>query len=149
MTLAFSLVEIVLAVGIISFALVGILGMFPIALDAATRSREETQAAFIARSIYSDLAGYPSYLSPDENTVISLADPPPPITRIYDESGIVTTSSDSSGMSTFAVAIELSANDPSPGLTRIDIEVATPGDAPASGPGRRTYSFVSVLRQRN
>ena len=75
MTLAFSLVEIVLAVGIISFALVGILGMFPVALDAATRSREETQAAFIARSIYSDLAGYPSYLSPDEDSVISLACP--------------------------------------------------------------------------
>jgi len=52
---AFSLIEIVLALGIISFALVGILGLFPVAIDAATNSQRETQAALIARSIFGDL----------------------------------------------------------------------------------------------
>ncbi len=52
---AFSLVEIVLAIAIISFALVAIIGLFPVALDSATSSQRETQAALIARTIYTDL----------------------------------------------------------------------------------------------
>ncbi len=52
---AFSLIEIVLALAIISFALVAILGLFPVAIQAATSSQQETHAALIARSIYSDL----------------------------------------------------------------------------------------------
>jgi type II secretory pathway pseudopilin PulG len=52
---AFSLIEIVLAVAIISFALVAILGLFPVALQNATDSQRTTQAALIARTIFSDL----------------------------------------------------------------------------------------------
>lgn len=49
---AFSLVEIILALGVISFAIVAILGMFPVAVQAATESQEETQAALIARGLF-------------------------------------------------------------------------------------------------
>jgi type II secretory pathway pseudopilin PulG len=52
---AFSLIEIVLAIGIVSFALIGILALFPVALNSAAESQRETQAAFIARAIFSDL----------------------------------------------------------------------------------------------
>lgn len=51
----FSLIEIILAIGIISFALVGILGLFPVAVNAATNSQRETQAALIARTIFDQL----------------------------------------------------------------------------------------------
>lgn len=51
----FSLVEVVLALGIVSFSLVGILSMFPVALDTATDSKNETRVTFIAQSIFSDL----------------------------------------------------------------------------------------------
>lgn len=52
---AFSLVEIILALGVISFALVGIMGLFPVALKSATSSQRETQMGVIARSIFTDL----------------------------------------------------------------------------------------------
>ncbi len=53
---AFSLVEIILALGVISFAIVAILGMFPVAVRAATESQEETQAALIARGLFEQIA---------------------------------------------------------------------------------------------
>lgn len=51
----FSLIEIVLTIGVISFALVAILGLLPAAVDSATNSQRETHAALIARTIYTDL----------------------------------------------------------------------------------------------
>lgn len=54
-TAAFTLIEIVLAIGIMSFALVGILGLFPVALETARDSKSETQVALLARQIESDL----------------------------------------------------------------------------------------------
>lgn len=52
---AFSLIEVVLAVGVISFALVAIIGLFPVAMQSALDSQRETQVAFIARSLFSEL----------------------------------------------------------------------------------------------
>jgi type II secretory pathway pseudopilin PulG len=52
---AFSLIEIVLALGIIAFALIGILGLFPVAVKAAAESQQQTQATLIARSIFDQL----------------------------------------------------------------------------------------------
>jgi len=51
----FTLIEIVLAIGILSFALVGILGLFPVALETARESKEETMMAQIAQSIEADI----------------------------------------------------------------------------------------------
>jgi uncharacterized protein (TIGR02598 family) len=55
----FSLIEIILAVAVIAFALTAILGLFPVAVGAATDSQRETQAALIARSILDQLAARP------------------------------------------------------------------------------------------
>jgi len=51
----FTLVEIVLAIGITGFALVAILGMFPVALKAAELSKRETRATLIAQNVMADL----------------------------------------------------------------------------------------------
>lgn len=51
----FTLIEIVLAIGILAFALVGILGLFPVALETARESKEETIMAQIAQSIEADI----------------------------------------------------------------------------------------------
>jgi prepilin-type N-terminal cleavage/methylation domain-containing protein len=56
----FSLIEIILAVAVIAFALTAILGLFPVAVGAATDSQRETQAALIARSILDQLAPLPA-----------------------------------------------------------------------------------------
>jgi uncharacterized protein (TIGR02598 family) len=52
---AFSLVEVTLALGVISFALVGIMAMFPVAMKTANDSNFETRALFIAQGILADL----------------------------------------------------------------------------------------------
>lgn len=51
----FTLIEIALAISILSFALVGILGLFPVALETTRESKEETLMAQIAQSIEADI----------------------------------------------------------------------------------------------
>lgn len=53
---AFSLVEVVLALGVISFAIVAILGVFPVALQTGHSSQNETRVAQIAQSVISTLS---------------------------------------------------------------------------------------------
>lgn len=48
---AFSLVEVVLALGVVSFAIVAILGLIPMGLQTSHSSQDETRAAHIAQSI--------------------------------------------------------------------------------------------------
>lgn len=52
---AFSLTEVVIALGIFAVSMVGILALFPVASSAGRESSEETQAAILAQTIFSDL----------------------------------------------------------------------------------------------
>jgi type II secretory pathway pseudopilin PulG len=52
---AFSLVEVVLALGVISFALIAILGAFPAGLSTQRSAQDDTRAAQIAGDILSSL----------------------------------------------------------------------------------------------
>ncbi len=52
---AFTLTEIVLTLGIITFALVAIIGMIPVALDADRAAGEDTALAAMANRVSSDL----------------------------------------------------------------------------------------------
>jgi uncharacterized protein (TIGR02598 family) len=52
---AFSLIEVVLALGVASVALVGILALVPIALKTARTSQDETRVAQIAQKVCDDL----------------------------------------------------------------------------------------------
>ena len=51
----FSLVEVVLALGVAAVAFTSIMGLFPLGLDMSRETHEETQAALIAQSILGDL----------------------------------------------------------------------------------------------
>lgn len=53
---AFSLVEVVLALGVISFAVVAILGVFPLGLNTSHSAQDETRAPQIAQTIFATLA---------------------------------------------------------------------------------------------
>src|SRR5437588_10791841 len=57
---AFSLVEVVLALGVISFAIVAILGIFPIGLSTGHSAQDETRAPQIAQMILSSLTAQAS-----------------------------------------------------------------------------------------
>lgn len=52
---AFSLVEVVLALGVAAVAFTAIMGLFPLGLGMSRETHEETQAALIAQSILGDL----------------------------------------------------------------------------------------------
>jgi len=72
----FTLVEIALALGVVSFALVAILGMLPMALSASRESRSQSRASLIGESIFSDLrsgthAAAPVFLSKQITTPAS------------------------------------------------------------------------------
>lgn len=51
----FSLVEVVLALGVISFAIVAILGVFPVGLNTSHSAQDETRAPQIAQTIFATL----------------------------------------------------------------------------------------------
>jgi len=53
---AFSLVEVVLAIGVISFAIVAILGLFPIGLATGRSAQDETRAPQVAQTILASFA---------------------------------------------------------------------------------------------
>ena len=52
---AFSLTEVVIALGIFAVSMVGVLALFPVASSTGRESSEETQAAILAQTIYDDL----------------------------------------------------------------------------------------------
>jgi uncharacterized protein (TIGR02598 family) len=52
----FSLVEVVLALGVVAFAIIAILGVFPVGLNASHDSQNESRAAQISQDIFSSLA---------------------------------------------------------------------------------------------
>lgn len=56
---AFSLVEVTISLGIVSFALVGILGALPVAMDNERASLEQTRATLIASVFFSNLRSQP------------------------------------------------------------------------------------------
>lgn len=52
---AFSLIEVVLALGIVSFAMMAVVGTLPVGLRSSQQSRSQIAAANIARQIQGDL----------------------------------------------------------------------------------------------
>lgn len=53
---AFSLVEIVLALGMVAFAIVAILGVLPVGLQTSHGAQNDTRAALIAQAVFASLA---------------------------------------------------------------------------------------------
>jgi uncharacterized protein (TIGR02598 family) len=163
----FSLVEVVLALGIVSFSLVGILSMFPVALDTATDSKNETRVTFIAQSIFSDLQfSQPANASVMLKQVSSATDYQNPtfvksqslavnfLTQYvaYDREGRPLqsiSSNDFSGRYTnaqagFVASISTNAS-PMTGLARVDVAIVSPPQAGSSSNTRKTNFFTTYL----
>jgi len=160
----FSLVEVVLALGIVSFAVMGIIGLFPVAMRSAQESQRETRAAVIAQQIFSDLKCFPgtnTFLvrGPSASNAASI------ITGInlsssnnyilaYDSQGtglstVIPASSFSNSITAanaaFVAQVQLSPNTPTNGLCRVQTTVETPAVAPSAS--RSRYVFVTLLNQ--
>lgn len=144
---AFSLIEIVLALGIISFAIVGIMGLFPAAMKSAQESQRETRAALIARQIFSDLkthAGTNSFIANTENVL------DPGLKVGLTSNSVVNVSYDADGHPvsggtpvSFETTLSVLADDPVQGVSRVQASIRSTSVASNHPP----ITFVTLIRQ--
>lgn len=149
---AFSLIEVVLAVGVISFALVGIIGLFPVAMQSALDSQRETQVALIARSLFSELqrvnedAAYITETEPGKSldqgrtqTVnLSTAGNSGPF--FFNADGqMVTGATDA----TYSATVTVDRTGQPDGLSRVDVEIAVPANSPPAN--QKKYNLVTLI----
>jgi uncharacterized protein (TIGR02598 family) len=151
-TCGFSLLEVVIALGVITVGIVGILAVFPTALQTGHSAQDETRAAHIAQSVFGSLvAQAPSQFN---NVQIRLSDP----LTLSPSIDLTTTSSytlyagndgqltNSAANATYAITIY--TNNAVPGFTdpasanAVTVRVAWPATAPAASQTFRDYVRV-------
>jgi uncharacterized protein (TIGR02598 family) len=155
-TSAFTLIEIVIAVAIIAFALVGILGLFPTALNSAADSQTETQAAFIAQRIFSNLGSQVPFIQKDgaSMTDVTLVDlsKEGEYQMDFDEAGLLPNTpkeerAKTTGQPVYRVTLFITPDDTLTSLenklTRAQITIRTP--VVNKKENQKTYSFVTLL----
>lgn len=149
-----------MALGVISFALVGIMGLFPVAMKSAQESQWETRATLIAQQIFSDLRtgtgadrAYVRGPSPTNAawvvTNFSLATDQNRAYLAYDLTGKGLTNGLSSANPVpdanafFLATIEVDTNTSVPNLSRVQTTIEAPAPAPAAN--RSKYTFVTLM----
>ena len=78
--LAFSLVEVVLSLGVIAVGVIAILGVFPTALQTGHSAQDETRAPHIAQSVFGSLVAEARTSTGNLNTAATI----PPTTTSVD-----------------------------------------------------------------
>ena len=144
---AFSLLEVVIALGVIAVGIVGVLAVFPTALQTGHSAQDETRAAHIAQSVFGSLvAGAPSRFSavllPPTSVTIDLtasSSPTSPTLYADNDGKLIPTAA------TAAYAIFIYTNNAVPGFTDpasanlVTVRVAWPANAPAANQTLRDY----------
>ena len=158
-TRSFSLLEVVIALGVITVGIVGILAVFPTALQTGHSAQDETRAAHIAQSVFGSLvAGASSQFSNVQLPLSASPSPAPTPLSINLTTGsgttpAVTLYADNDGnlianSSNAAYAILLYTNNTVPGFTdpasanQVTVRVAWPTNAPAANQTFRDYVRV-------
>ena len=149
---AFSLLEVVIALGVVTVGIVGILAVIPTALQTGHSAQDETRAAHIAQSVFGSLvAQAPSqfnnlrFLLSDGVTLSPSIDLADHITHLRctlyaDNDGKLTNSATNA-----AYAIPIYTNNSVPGFTdpssanAVTVRVAWPASAPAANQTFRDY----------
>jgi len=144
---AFSLVEVVLALGVISFAIVAILGVFPVGLTTGHSAQDDTRAPQIAQMILSSLSAQASTqfnnvlipLPGNQTVAVDLTSSASPTTpNLYaDNNGQLATAATNA---TYAVTI-ITDNAPA-GFdigyaNKVTVIIAWPANAPAANQTKR------------
>jgi type II secretory pathway pseudopilin PulG len=158
---AFTLIEIALAMGIASFALVGILGIIPLAVETARKARCETRATFIALTVLETLRSGNSgegiiQIDPDpaSSPAFESVYLPPATGTLhrdlaYDGEGAFlgrmvaynyATGEETLQGTVFIARLTLNADN---GLIRTEVSVETPAIAPESN--RTKYSYMTLI----
>ena len=149
-THSFSLLEVVIALGVIAVGIVGVLAVFPTALQTGHSAQDETRAAHIAQSVFGSLvAGATSQfnavpLPPTPLSIDLTASLPPTSPTLYaDNNGNLIPNSTNS-----AYAIFIYTNNAVPGFTDpasanlVTVRVAWPANAPAANQTFRDYVWI-------
>lgn len=150
---AFSLVEVVIALGIVSFAVLAIVGMLPMALKSAQESMRETDATLIAQRIFAELktgSGANRTVIKDTNTnsqTISLsANSTNNLAFTQDgmpQAFFLSTNSPQDALYDFYAQISVLTNTGVANLSRVQVDIAAPAAAPAAN--RTTNSFTTLI----
>jgi len=145
-THSFSLLEVVIALGVIAVGIVGVLAVFPTALQTGHSAQDETRAAHIAQSVFGSLvAGATSQfnavpLPPTPSIDLTASSSPTSPTLYADNDGNLIPNSTNS-----AYAIFIYTNNAVPGFTDpasanlVTVRVAWPANAPAANRTFRDY----------
>jgi len=161
----FSLVEIALALGVVALALVSILGLIPVALDAAEESRSQARAALISRRVFADLRAGVFTNAPVTTAIsangtegvvfVDLSSNATNSVRVaYDADGLPLAPlnagefaagfSGSGGRAAlFLVELTSAPHGSIPGLARVDASVERP--AAAATAARKRYEFTTLI----
>ena len=151
------MIEVVLALGVIAFALVGIMGLFPVAMKSAQESQRETRATLIAQQIFSDLRTGTSsnrflvYGTNSTNTSLIISSSGSNVYLAYDTNGVPVTPISSGAFSTsyadravsFLASVTVDTNTGMSNLSRIQTTIETPAAAPSTN--RSKYTFVTLM----
>jgi len=145
-THSFSLLEVVIALGVIAVGIVGVLAVFPTALQTGHSAQDETRAAHIAQSVFGSLvAGATSQfnavpLPPTPSIDLTTSSSPTSPTLYADNDGNLIPNSTNS-----AYAIFIYTNNAVPGFTDpasanlVTVRLAWPANAPAANQTFRDY----------
>lgn len=149
---AFSLVEVVVALGIISFSVIAIIGMLPVALKSSHDGMRETDATHIAQRIFSELktgSGGNRSVTTDpggiSNHMINLAANSTNYLA-FTQDGTVqkhTNTANQNPSYDFYAQISIFTNTGISNLSRIQIDIAAPAAAPPTA--RTTNSFTTLI----
>jgi uncharacterized protein (TIGR02598 family) len=146
---AFSLAEVVIALGIITVGVTAVLALFPTALQTSHSAQDETRAAHIAQSVFGSLVAgatsqFSAVLLPPTSVSVDLtaSHPSPTPPALYADNYGTLTSSAIDG----AYAIFIYTNNAPPGFTtvpptanQVTVRVAWPVNAPAANQTFRDY----------
>ena len=121
---AFSLVEVVLALGVAAICLLGIFGLMPIGVKTQRNATSQTTAANIIAAVVADLRATPSPSSTSSQFNITFGTNPPPL--YFDDTGQFRTSLD--GASRYQLNLTWNASTPA-GLRYADLKVTWPAAA--------------------
>ncbi|HEY5791667.1 MAG TPA: hypothetical protein VIS74_00115 [Chthoniobacterales bacterium] len=152
--------EITLALGIVAFALVAIMGLFPVAMKNALESQNETRATFIAQSIFSDLESGPAstntflaagtnWSSPGDRVIVNLKAANTFYVKYSDEGAPVGTYSNVSafeaagGDAAYGARVIITPDPVLANLSRAEVQVESPLSAASAS--RAKFNFVTLL----
>ena len=148
---AFSLVEVVIALGVIAFAIVAIFGVIPTGLRTSAGAQDETRAAQLAQAVLSTMASQAQTqfnsvkLRLDDNSTntIDLAAAPAALDIYADNEGKLISAS---GGAVYAVSVKMDnapAGFDSGYANLVTVSVGWPAAAPTAS--RTTRSFMRIV----